>query len=157
MNFFPTWLLFLISRVFQPLLTILIWIYHLWVSNSFPFMCILVYHDEIWKCKLVPSKMHVQIHSKWTQHGFALIIGPHMRLYRPMHIQFQMPCTRGKHDAQPISAINKHSLSFIHQPFGDLKCCSTEIPTITKGIFIFFSLFQAWNSTSLVDFQSSIP
>ena len=108
-------------------------------------------------CKLVQFIVHVQIHSMRYQQGFAPIIGPYMRLYRPMQSEFKLHAHEPSIALHHIPAINRSSCSFKNQPEGDLNCCWIENQTLTKGIFSFLFHFQAWISTSLVDLHSSIP
>ena len=92
-DFFPTWLFFLISRAFQPLLTIVLGIYHLGDSNLFSFRCILDILCWNLNCKHLPSNMHDQMPFTWSQQASSAIHGPSTRLQRPMQSKIQIPCT----------------------------------------------------------------
>jgi hypothetical protein len=155
--FCSTWLLFLISRAFQPLPIIVLGVYHFLVSNFFSFMFsfdILCYNLV---CKHFPFHVHVQMPFMWIQQAPSAIHGPFTRPQRPMQSKIQIPCTWAKCDDQLHSVINRGFISLISQPFGDPTCFRTEIITLTKGITNFFPDFRVWNSVTLAEFQSQIP
>jgi hypothetical protein len=127
--------------------------FHEGVSKSFMFMFIFAFHIITWRASLCSPLCT----SNSLPFDLNMDLGPHMRLYMPMQGGFKLHAHEGSIALHHISAINKSAFSFKWQPSGDLNCCWIEIQTLTKGIFSFLFLFQAWISTSLVDLQSSIP
>jgi hypothetical protein len=104
MIFCPTWLLFLISIAFQPLLTIVFWVHHLGDSNFFSFMCILIFYVETWYASI----SHFMCTSKCLLCELSKLLQPSMGL---PHVH-KGPCTQFSNSHAHEQSVNSATFNY---------------------------------------------